>query len=205
MHRLLDILVSGVHDAKNQLFIAESQIAAAEAKHSIQLGEARYAIEAAADRLSRTLAAYQLLRHDAALAIVPVPVSDLCDDVQLAQRGHLARGNILLSVDCRVREAWPMDRDLVTDMLNNAVQNAGRHAHQQVRLSADIEDGELIVRVEDDGPGFGPLVDGLPENCRGLGIGQRLAEMHSRHGRHGRLALSNGGCFGGGVFELRLP
>lgn len=205
MHRLLDILVSGVHDAKNQLFIAESLIAAAEAKHGINLGEARYAIETAANRLSRTISAYQLLRHDAALAIVPAPVSDLCDEVQLAQSGHLARSNILLAVDCPVHDAWPLDRDLVTDMLNNAVQNAGRHARQQVRLSAAIEGDELVLRVEDDGPGFGTLADGLPENCRGLAIGQRLAEMHTRHGRQGRLALSNGGCFGGGVFELRLP
>ncbi len=48
MHTLLDVLASGVHDAKNQLFVAESLIAAAEAKHGIELGEARYAIEPAA-------------------------------------------------------------------------------------------------------------------------------------------------------------
>jgi len=45
MHHLLDILASGVHDAKNQLFVAESVIAALEAEHGIAMGEARYAIE----------------------------------------------------------------------------------------------------------------------------------------------------------------
>ena len=55
MQRLLDILASGVHDAKNQLFVAESIIAAAERTHGVDLAEARYAIEAAAGRLSRTL------------------------------------------------------------------------------------------------------------------------------------------------------
>ena len=35
MHHLLDILASGVHDAKNQLFVAESVIAALEAEHGI--------------------------------------------------------------------------------------------------------------------------------------------------------------------------
>ena len=50
MHRLLDVLASGVHDAKNQLFAAESMVAAVEAAHGVDLGEARYAIEAAAGR-----------------------------------------------------------------------------------------------------------------------------------------------------------
>ena len=57
MHTLLDVLASGVHDAKNQLFVAESLITAAETQYGVELGEARYAIEAAATRLSRTRAA----------------------------------------------------------------------------------------------------------------------------------------------------
>lgn len=52
MHTLLDVLASGVHDAKNQLFVAESLITAAETQYGVELGEARYAIEAAASRLS---------------------------------------------------------------------------------------------------------------------------------------------------------
>ena len=53
MQKLLDILASGIHDTKNQLFVTESLIAAAEQQHGINLGEARYALEAAAQRLSR--------------------------------------------------------------------------------------------------------------------------------------------------------
>ena len=85
MKNLLDILASGIHDAKNQLFLAESLIAATEAKHGLSLGEARYAIEAASDRLSRALAAYQITRHDAAPAVTPVILEDLCEEVMLAQ------------------------------------------------------------------------------------------------------------------------
>ena len=98
MQRLLDILASGIHDAKNQLFVAESLIAAREKALQLDLGEARYAIEAAAERLSRTLAAYRLLRHDAHLAIVPSIVDDLCAEVGLAQQAHLAANGIALSL-----------------------------------------------------------------------------------------------------------
>lgn len=202
MHKLLDILASGVHDAKNQLFIAESIIAAAEAEHGIAMGEARYAIEAAANRLSRTLAAYHLLRHDASLAVTPVIVGDLCDEVMLAQQSHLAGKEIALSIDCRVLDEWPLDRDLVTDMLNNAVQNAGRHARRAIRLSATCEDGWLLLCVEDDGPGFASIP---PEQGTGLMVAERLARIHVRRDRHGSLNLSNGGELGGARVELRLP
>jgi len=202
MHKLLDILASGVHDAKNQLFIAESLIAAAEVQHGLIMSEARYAIEAAGDRLSRTLAAYGILRHDATLAVTPALVGDLCEEVGLAQKNHLAGENIELTVDCQVFDEWPLDRDLVTDMLNNAVQNAGRFARSQIRLSAREQDGWLVLAVEDDGPGFAALP---PAHGTGLMVADRLAALHARKGQQGKLHLSNGSSLGGARFELRLP
>ncbi len=204
MHRLLDILASGVHDAKNQLFAAETLIAAAEQSHGIDLGEARYAIEAAAGRLSRTLATYRLLRQGATLAVVPTVVADLCDEVVLDQGSHLERGGIHLNADCPVIDEWPLDRDLIADMLNNAVQNAGRYARSRVDLSARIEGGDLVLRVEDDGPGYADPTTAT-QGGTGLRVGERLAELHQRHGRSGSLRLANGGGLGGAVFELRLP
>lgn len=202
MHRLLDILASGIHDTKNQLFGAESLVAASETKYQIDLAEVRYAIEAAANRLSRTLAAYQLMRHGAQLAVVPCIVSDLCAEVSLAQKHHLAHASIALDVDCQTRNDWPLDRDLVTDMLNNAVQNAGRHARRKIRLSAVEQNSELVLRVEDDGPGFSALP---PKSGTGLIVAEKLAALHVCQNRHGSLHLSNGGALGGACFELRLP
>ena len=202
MQTLLDVLASGVHDAKNQLFVAESMIAAAEAEHGVALGEARYAIEAAADRLSRTLAAYRVLRRGAATAVTPVIVGDLCAEVMLAQQAHLAKNDIALSADCQVVDEWPLDRDLVTDMLNNAIQNAGRYARSQVHLRAGVEDGWLLVTIEDDGPGFATLP---PPHGTGLMVAHRLAALHLRKGREGSLHLSNDASLGGARFELRLP
>lgn len=202
MHRQLDVLASGVHDTRNQLFFAESQIAAAEAQHGIDLSEARYAIEAASGRLSRTLTAYHLLRQDASLAVVPTLVEDLCAEVALDQKKHLTHAGIVLEVKCSVQDEWPLDRDLMTDVLNNAVQNAGRHARKLVRLTASIDETTLCFRVEDDGTGYAD-----PEGGRstGLIVAERIASMHERKQRQGSLHLSNGGSLGGAVFELRLP
>lgn len=202
MQKLIDILASGIHDAKNQLFQAEAQLADAERQHGIDLGEPRYAIEAAARRLSQTLVAYQLVRHEAPLAIQPTVVGDLFDEIVLGQRAHLAHLRLTLDADCPVADAWPLDRDLLTDMLNNAVQNAARHARSRIRLSAALADEGLAIRVEDDGPGFASLP---PAGGTGLKLAAALARLHCGHQRHGRLQLTNGGPLGGARFELWLP
>lgn len=120
----------------------------------------------------------------------------------LAQKKHLAARNINLTVQCTVFDEWPLDRDLITDMLNNAVQNAGRYARQSVRLSATTDDGWLSLIVEDDGPGFATL----PPDCgTGLMVAERLASLHTRRERHGSLTLTNDSALGGARFELRLP
>lgn len=202
MDSMLDILASGIHDTKNQLFLAESLVAAAENSHGIDLSEARYALEAAATRLSRTLSAYRLLRQQCTLSPIPVVVSDLCEEVALSQRIHLARAGIGLDIDCQVDDAWLLDRDLLTDMLNNAVQNAARFARNRIRLTAGQDDDGLWLRVEDDGPGFATLP---PRFGTGLLLAERLAALHVRKGRCGRLHLDNGGTLGGACFELHLP
>ena len=202
MQTLLDILASGVHDTKNQLFLAESLLSAAESAHGIDLGDARYAIESASARLNRTLAAYRLLREGAGLAIVPTVIADLIEEIALEQKSHLNKLGISLEIDCPVVDEWALDRDLVADMLNNAVQNAARFASQRIRLSARIEDNSLVLSVDDDGTGFTPLP---PTTGVGLQLAARLAELHVRRDRHGSLSLSNDGPLGGARFVLRLP
>lgn len=202
MQTLLDILASGIHDTKNQLFLAESLLSAAESAHGLDLAEARYAIETAAARLSRTLAAYRLLREGARLALVPTVVGDLIEEIALAQKAHLGKHGLTLETDCPVVDEWALDRDLVIDMLNNAVQNAARFARQRIRLAARIDADGLLLSVDDDGPGFDPLP---PTTGIGLQLAARLAELHTRRDRHGSLSLTNDSPLGGARFALRLP
>jgi two-component sensor histidine kinase len=64
----------------------------------------------------------------------------------------------------------------------------------------------LVLRVEDDGPGFESTdIDDMATRGLGLFVARELALLHTRNGRQGSLALYNGGCYGGAVFELRLP
>lgn len=207
MHHVLDILTSGVHDAKNQLFLAESLIVQAEAEHGIKLDEARFAIEQAAARLSQTLIAYKLRRHaGGSLSIGMVCVADLLEEAAIMNSSHCRYLGVAFTSQCAVDDSWLLDQELVLDMLSNAIQNASRHARACVHASAVIDQGFLLLRVEDDGPGFPtPDIDQMAGQGVGLFVARELARQHENHGVHGSLRLFNGGRFGGAVFEVRLP
>ena len=51
------------------------------------------------------------------------------------------------------------------------------------------------------------VMGNVPEGRTGLGlfIAGRIARLHRRKGRRGRLSLANGGPLGGALFECILP
>ena len=207
MHSLLDLLTSGVHDAKNQLFVAESAVVRAEMEHGIVLDEARFAIEHAARRLQRALTAYRCERDLLALDVGMVHIADLFDEVCLLNDAHLRAAGLALDVACAAElPPCPMDRELMLDVLSNALHNASRFARTRVRLSAGPHAEGLQLVVEDDGPGF-DTTDAEEMTRRGLGlyVARAIARAHRRGAASGRLELANGGTLGGAVFRLVLP
>lgn len=207
MHSVLDLLTSGVHDAKNQLFIAESALVRAEAEHGIVLDEARFAIEHAARRLQRALTAYRCERELLALDVGMVHVPDLLDEAVLVSEAHLREAGLALEVACEQGlPPWPMDRELMLDVLSNALHNASRFARSRVRLTAARAAAGLVLSVEDDGPGFDTTdADEMARRGLGLFVAQEIARQHQRSGAVGRLELDNGGALGGALFRLVLP
>lgn len=226
MTTLLDMLTSGVHDAKNQLFVAESLIVQAEAEHGVSLAEARYAIELAAARLARVLTAYRMQRQVGGLAIEMVALEELIAEAGVINAAHCRHLGLALEQASEPGLWWALDREMVLDALSNAIQNAARFACRCVRISAARDAGMLSIKVEDDGPGFAdtpvfvpcpaddatdaPINDlALPQGGIGLFVARELARLHVRDDAQGQLRgelrLYNGGAFGGAVFELRLP
>lgn len=203
-----DVLASGIHDAKNRLFEAQTQLVAGERAHGVSLPDAHLAIDGVASRLSKTLVAYRLMRGQQPLAILPVSVADLVEDAQVGVHTQYERAGIALRVKEGFGGEWPLDRTLAADVLANALQNACRFARTVVELGVCVEDGHLRVSVNDDGPGYSGTGPGRPaEGGAGLGlfIARQIAALHARKGAHGRLQLSNGGPLGGALFELTLP
>lgn len=211
----VDVIASGIHDAKNSMFDALTRIGIAmQAIHAGQaaaalpaLAETERAVAASAERLSKLLSAYRLTRHENPVSMLPMDVGSLLEDVVLRVRASGAEG-IAITTACQCDGFWVCDRELVADCLVNALQNALRHARKQVRLTAAEVDGMLCLDVADDGPGLPAELPDHPDGTHsgvGLFIARRIAELHQRHDRHGELDLHNGGPLGGAVFALRLP
>lgn len=207
MLSVLDLLTSGVHDAKNQLFLAEAAVVRAEAEHGLRLDDARFAIEQAALRLNRVLTAYRCQRELLGLAVDMVRVGDLLDEAALVSAPHCRNLGLALEVECNDPDRlWPMDRELMLDVLANALGNASRFARTRIVLSARRTDAGLALRVEDDGPGFETFdLDAMRPRGLGLFVAGEIARLHRRGDAGGHLSLSNGGRLGGAVFELVLP
>lgn len=206
MQSELDVFASAIHDAKNQLFFAETAAARIEYDHKFDMSAVRGAIEQASNRLVRALAYYRVMRDGVGLSLMPISVPTLIEDGLAACLAQIESLGIDVGVECQVDDIWPLDRDLVIDMITNATQNAGRHARGRVLVSAHVEDGLLVLRVEDDGPGFATLnEDDIHKRGIGLYVARRIAALHARHGRCGDVRLRNGGRLGGAVFELCLP
>lgn len=97
-------------------------------------------------------------------------------------------------------------RQVFANLLQNAAQAQGQG---EVRLVADVDGAQLVVRVEDDGPGvpapirarlFEPFVTGKQSGTGlGLALCRRLVE---RHGGVLRLVPESRQ---GSTFEVRLP
>lgn len=116
---------------------------------------------------------------------------------------------------------WTFDEELVRMVIIDALMNAWRHAQKSVQLKASWDDGDLIFRIEDDGPGYPahiletqgkqPVAGHLPGTEQagtghGLFLAHQIAEKHRLGGKHGSIHLSNlAPPQQGGVFELRLP
>lgn len=109
------------------------------------------------------------------------------------------------------------DRELVGSVVANVIINAIRFARGAIHISAWEEDGQLVLGINDDGPGYPPAliesqsayVQGINSVSGSTGLGlyfaARIAERHERNGVVGRVELANGGRLGGGYFKLYLP
>ena len=78
----------------------------------------------------------------------------------------------------------PLDRTDLAEVLGNLLENAARHARQRVRVFALSDLSELLIVIEDDGPGISPTLrprvlergTRLDEGGKGAGLGFAIVQ-----------------------------
>ena len=96
-----------------------------------------------------------------------------------------------------------IDRRDLEDILGNVVDNARKWAKRTVRISARLEGGDVVVAIEDDGPGIpagqtGDVLAGgvrLDRSVPGSGVGLSIVkDLTELHGGSVRLQPGKGGA-----------
>ncbi|HEY8113001.1 MAG TPA: HAMP domain-containing sensor histidine kinase [Actinomycetes bacterium] len=202
-------LQSPIAALRTQLEVAIAQPATTDwaATSSDLLAESRHM-----ERLVRDL--LFLARSDGEEGVRRIEPVDL-DDIVLEEATRL-RSTAQVRVDASGVSAAPLtgNRDELTRLVRNLLENAEHHAESRVRIRLSAEGREIILMVEDDGPGVPPaererifqrftrLDEARSRNNGGTGLGLAIVkEITERHG--GTVCVENAAP--GARFAVRLP
>jgi two-component system sensor histidine kinase PhoQ len=139
----------------------------------------------------------------------PVAVAPVAGRIRDALAKVYADKSLAFDLDCPADLAWRIEEGDLFEMLGNVMDNAAKWARRRVAVRAWRDGSRLLLRVEDDGPGFTDtesilrLHVRLDERVPGHGVGLAVvSELVASHG--GELKLSNG-SLGGGLVMIVLP
>ena len=214
----VDLLANVTHDIKNSLSLVLSAAETLELVPDLPsaareaLLDVQYHGRRAASDLLHLLGVFKLEKGRTLVAPMPVDCEELLDEVAAYNRELLAGKGIELRVGACEADTRTFDRGLVLGVLNATLVNAFRHARSAITLACNRREHYVVFSVEDDGPGYPPqmlargeaseAVHALDSTGLGLYFARRIAQLHRRDGRQGRVELTNRP---GSRFELWLP
>ena len=206
------------HELRTPLALLQTELELA-LRHKRTPGELEEALRSArdeVDRLSRLaedlLVLARLDEGRLRLRTSEVPARELLEAVARRFDSRASAEGRALEVEADP-VSFPGDRLRLEQALGNLVDNALRHGKGTVRLAAEARDGEVDLRVADEGPGFAD--DVLPvaferftreDEARGNGAsGLGLAIVDAIARAHGGSAQAANEPDGGAVVTLALP
>jgi K+-sensing histidine kinase KdpD len=222
-----DILASTLHDTKNSLGVLFNNLEdiivscrEQNCKKHADFYVMQYEIQRLNHSLIRLLSLYKAEKSQLAANIDYHAVGDVLEEVAIGHQILLNSRGIQLLTECGDSLCWTFDRNLIEGVLDNIINNAFRYARSTVKISAFMENGYLVLQIEDDGGGYPPamLVNEArqPEfkhdidfktGSTGLGLyfSIMVAAMHVNNDKKGFISIVNGGKMGGGIFSIYLP
>ncbi len=222
---LSDIMASSIHDIKNSLSLILNSLDELIENPKNHLGDPhqanllRHEIRRANRNLIQLLTLYKLTNEQTVIHVAEHNLDDFLEEIIADNRAICSALGFELSYHCDPMLTGYFDWELVRGIMDSTIGNATRYARSTILITAVQEDGELVIRVEDDGTGFaGSVLQSFPESQQTFGepsIAGRtqlgmyfagcIARLHHNGDRHGSIHLSNGHHLCGACFELHLP
>lgn len=214
-------LASAIHDMKNSIGILinflETNITELEPDARKKAAPMLYEVKRVNANLIQMLGVYTIGNQFYPFDLTENSIDDFVREIAEQNKTLLDYSGIALDVDFDEGLSWYFDYELISGVVSHAMNNAMRYTRDKLLLSVKKEDGELVVRVEDNGSGYpdsvleaGDAVSrglNFASGSTGLGLyfSSMVAKLHKNCGRTGGVFLENGGKFGGSCFILRLP
>jgi signal transduction histidine kinase len=217
-----DALASSIHDIKNSLstvLIAVDELvneAGCELKNPHLLNLLRQEAQRANTNLLQLLSVYQLDGDRLEAHMDQYNFAEFLEEIMAENASLVKAMEIGLAIECDPAACGFFDENLVRGVLNHAVGNAERYTHSRILISAGLEDGFTVFRVEDDGDGFPDNMlasSRSSDRCKAFSTGHTqlglyfascVAELHRNGDRVGFIQLKNQQDLSGGCFELWL-
>jgi K+-sensing histidine kinase KdpD len=213
------------HDIKNSLGILLKHISAISdqcdaEEHGLsqECANMEYEVRRINNNLVKMLTLFKVEEGNYMLNVDAHSVSEFLEESML-EHGDLAKQKgVGYEIECSDELYWYFDRNLMSGVMGNAINNAMRYTKDWLRVSTQTTDDGLVITVEDNGDGFPESMlakqgeffrpeSGFLNNNTGLGLyfTQVVLDLHKHEDKRGGVALSNGGVLGGGNCSILIP
>lgn len=214
-------LASAVHDMKNSVSVLthflEDNLAILDTSARKQAAPMLSEVKRVNINLIQILSIYKVGNNFYPFDLAENSIAEFVAEIVAQNQALLDYMGIKLELDYDEDLVWYFDRELVAGAVLHALNNAANYTNGKLKLSLKEVNGELEIRVEDNGRGYpaGVIEAGVAvakgvnfaSGSTGLGLyfSDMVAKLHKNRGKAGSMTLENGGTYGGGCFVLRLP
>ena len=219
-----DLLASSIHEVKNSLNMLLNSIDQVVETcdgdncpvHNV-FSRIQYESKRVSADLVELLAIYRIRNDQYAANVDEHSVAEFLDENINQYQAMILDRKIDYDLACDEDLRWFFDRDLITGVISNVVNNLYKYTKDRLFISAMKERDYLVIRIADNGPGYpeNMLISdddnrrsiSFEEANTGLGLyfSRLVAELHKNKGRIGFITTSNDGIDGGGCFSIYLP
>lgn len=219
------LLASAAHDMKNSLAMIIttidhiSDVVKQDAPPPLgkPLNQLRYEARRVNNDLMSLLTLYKFEGGNVTLYKELNSVYDFLEEQLLYHRASLEYANVEGIIECDEMLEWIFDANLLSGVINNVVNNALRYTDHTIKISAKVSNQQLVIMIEDDGPGYPPsILEAQPDksgvvdfktgsSSLGLYFSQAIAQAHQNGSKKGYITLGNESALGGSLFTICIP